>query len=403
MAFSPIDLFPASITAALEHLNIFNPDQYAKTRNFLNGTVSRLSPYITHGLVDIPFCVSHLLKKHYLSSEEKIIYEFAWREYYHHVWSHLNCNILQNIREPIWSGQYQDQLPQDIVNGSTGIPAIDQSVALLYEQGYLHNHTRMWLASYIVHLRKVDWKVGALWMYKHLLDGDLASNYLSWQWVAGTFSVKPYLFNAENVLRYAPMWDCTGTIIDQSYSDLEKQARCQPDCGAEPGAYPSLRQPDVFDYPPKELLHQNFTLIYDISEIISLKKCRLMHPWDLGKNHQNLEEPCIGILEIQFHKQFPWSMKRWAFVLNRLKEITNFIWIVDSSQTEKYSIKSNTLKAEVSILNTLNPGYCDWIKIHNPTVVQINRLFSNPNVLKTSFSKFYSSVNKDSILTKSKM
>ncbi|MGC8035725.1 FAD-binding domain-containing protein, partial [Salmonella enterica] len=74
------------------------------------------------------------------------------------------------------------------------------------------NHARMWLASYVVHLRKVHWRAGADWMVGHLLDGDLASNHLSWQWVAGTGSHKPYLFNAENVAKYAPAeWHSPGT------------------------------------------------------------------------------------------------------------------------------------------------------------------------------------------------
>ena len=95
-------------------------------------------------------------------------------------------------------------MPQDVLTGCTGITVIDEAVRTLYRTGYLHNHARMWLASYLVHLRKTDWKAGAMWMYRHLLDGDLASNALSWQWVAGTLTGKPYLFNAENVERYAP-------------------------------------------------------------------------------------------------------------------------------------------------------------------------------------------------------
>jgi deoxyribodipyrimidine photolyase len=48
------------------------------------------------------------------------------------------------------------------------------------------------------------WRAGADWLVLHLLDSDLASKHLSWQWVAGTASHKPCLFNAENVARYAP-------------------------------------------------------------------------------------------------------------------------------------------------------------------------------------------------------
>ncbi len=92
--------------------------------------------------------------------------------------------------------------------------------------GMLHNHARMWLASYVVHVRKVHWRAGADWLYGHLLDDDLASNHLSWQWVAGTGSTKPYFFNADNVARYAPTaWHSAGSVIDTSYEALDRIAR----------------------------------------------------------------------------------------------------------------------------------------------------------------------------------
>lgn len=82
--------------------------------------------------------------------------------------------------------------------------------------------TRLWLASYQMHVRKVHWRTGADWMWAHLLDGDLASNHLSWQWVTGTASARPYLFNAENVTRFAPAhWHSPATAIDAHYGALE--------------------------------------------------------------------------------------------------------------------------------------------------------------------------------------
>jgi deoxyribodipyrimidine photo-lyase len=60
----------------------------------------------------------------------------------------------------------------------------------------------MYVASYIVHFRRIKWQAGANWFLQHLLDGDEASNNFSWQWVASTFSNKPYIFNLENVDKY---------------------------------------------------------------------------------------------------------------------------------------------------------------------------------------------------------
>ena len=61
----------------------------------------------------------------------------------------------------------------------------------------------MYVAAYVVHWRRIRWQAGARWFLHHLVDGDPASNNLSWQWVASTFGQKPYIFNLENVRKYA--------------------------------------------------------------------------------------------------------------------------------------------------------------------------------------------------------
>ena len=88
----------------------------------------------------------------------------------------------------------------------------------------------MYLASYIVHFRRIKWQTGAKWFLHHLLDGDVASNNLSWQWVASTFSHKPYIFNLENVDKYFGKLVDTSPLTNQplhaSYEAL--QARLFP-------------------------------------------------------------------------------------------------------------------------------------------------------------------------------
>jgi deoxyribodipyrimidine photo-lyase len=88
----------------------------------------------------------------------------------------------------------------------------------------------MWLASYLVHWRRLRWQVGARWFLRHLLDGDPASNNLSWQWVASSFSHKPYFFNRSNLERYSGGRFCTtcglsnqGCPFEASYEQLEHQ------------------------------------------------------------------------------------------------------------------------------------------------------------------------------------
>jgi deoxyribodipyrimidine photo-lyase len=87
----------------------------------------------------------------------------------------------------------------------------------------------MWVAAWVVHWLKVRWQAGARWFLRHLLDGDLASNNLSWQWVASTFSHKPYIFNRANLERYTGGRYCAGCPsaaacpFDAGYPALERR------------------------------------------------------------------------------------------------------------------------------------------------------------------------------------
>lgn len=130
--------------------------------------------------------------KQLLNVQHKFVFELDWREYFRHVWAFRGEVIFESLGEgQLPRACYSSLLPKDIRHAATGVPVIDTAVRTLYASGYLHNHARMWLASYVVHIRKVHWRIAADWLYGHLLDGDLASNHLSWQWVAGTGSSKP--------------------------------------------------------------------------------------------------------------------------------------------------------------------------------------------------------------------
>jgi deoxyribodipyrimidine photo-lyase len=200
------------------------------------------------------------------------------------------------------------------------------AVKTLYATGYLHNHARMWLASYMVHLRKVHWRAGADWMYGHLLDGDLASNHLSWQWVAGTGSHKPYLFNAENVSRYAPSaWHSAGSVIDTTYEELDHLAR------SPLSVVSSSVQADDFAIDEPLLITQpptHLNLCTPNSNTVSGRDVWLVHPWSLGKlpEHLSANTVIVGVYVAEFHLAWPWSEKRWQFVNSRMTELTTERW-----------------------------------------------------------------------------
>lgn len=192
--------------AAVEQMGRIEPERYGRTRNFLDGAVTRLSMYIRHGVLSLTE-VRHaaLARVRHGAQAWKFIQELAWRDYWQRVWREIGDGIWQD-REPGKTGwrpdDYAPELPADIAEGRTGLACMDAFVHELVETGYLHNHARMWLAAYVVHWRRVRWQAGARWFLRHLLDGDPASNNLSWQWVASTFSHKPYFFNRANLERY---------------------------------------------------------------------------------------------------------------------------------------------------------------------------------------------------------
>lgn len=218
------------------------------------------------------------------------------------------------------------EVPDDIRRARTGIPVIDQAVRTLYATGYLHNHARLWLASYVVHLRKAHWRAGADWMIAHLLDGDLASNHLSWQWVAGTGSHKPYLFNASNVARYAPPgWHSAGTAIDASYEALTAMA-CDPQPVRAMPQGEGVDEPSTNFRPP-------FGSAPSATDVVG-RDVWLVHPWALGEPPSDLPAGCLklGWWPSGFHAAWPWSAARWEFVGVRMSALTSLQWHGSSQQ-----------------------------------------------------------------------
>ncbi len=221
--------------AAEAVLQQVNPERYAATRNHLNGAVTRLSAYLRHGVLTLAEVRRAVLNRAGAKAE-KLVQELAWRDYYQRVYARIGDGIWKD-RESSKTGwrpvDYAAELPADIAAGETGLMCIDSFAHELHRTGSLHNHARMWMAAYIIHFRRVRWQAGAAWFLAHLLDGDPASNNLSWQWVASTFAVKPYYFNRDNLEQFTDGQHCracqhyrNGCPFEATYDEL--QARLFP-------------------------------------------------------------------------------------------------------------------------------------------------------------------------------
>lgn len=196
--------------------------RYASSRNYVDGAVTYLSPYISRGVISTQQVFNHLTK---LSlpwyAIEKLVQELAWRDYWQEIWNNKGSAIhtdLKHDQAPI--SNYE--IPEGILMACTGIDAVDKAIKDLYKTGYMHNHMRMYVASICCNMANSHWLQPARWMYSHLLDGDLASNHLSWQWVAGAFSNKKYYANQDNINTYFRSSQ-KGTFLDIDYSLFDQQ------------------------------------------------------------------------------------------------------------------------------------------------------------------------------------
>ena len=211
--------FPTDYTAILKRLYAINPIAYANTRNYINGDVTYLSPYISRGVLSITQIAQAVLQKNEPYKIEKFLQELAWRLYWQSIWKTKGAALFTDIKQPQNNVQHH-QMVAAITQTNTGINALDTYINQLYKTGYMHNHVRMYLSSLACNIAHAHWLQPAQWMYYHLLDGDIASNTLSWQWVAGTFSSKKYYCNQENINRYTNT-NQTQTYLDTSYDALQ--------------------------------------------------------------------------------------------------------------------------------------------------------------------------------------
>jgi deoxyribodipyrimidine photo-lyase len=138
---------------------------------------------------------------------EKFTSEVLWRTYWKgwlqhrpQVWESYLAHWRRD-REAL-KGEPRERY-EAVLAARSGIDCLDAWVTELIDTGYLHNHARMWFASIWVFTLWLPWTLGAAFFLRHLLDGDPASNTLSWRWVAGLHTRgKHYLARAENIARY---------------------------------------------------------------------------------------------------------------------------------------------------------------------------------------------------------
>jgi len=343
----------------LARINCIEPKTYDKTRNYLDGSVTWLSPFLTHGIIDTIDIGKHVIANHTASASYRLLFELAWREYFHRTWQEQGDLIFGNLRSEQNGAKY-DQLPSAFLNADTGIDVVDECIRALLSQGTLHNHARMWVAGISCNLAQTRWLQPARWLHYHLLDGDLASNTLSWQWVAGTFSHKQYVANQDNINKYSRRRQI-GTWLDVPY--------------------------EAFDnFPIPEVLRQRSEARFAIDvpgKTIEAVQGRvaLRSIWDLNPLWQPKVDHQICFFDTDLLKQWPMSPKRWQFIQH---------WVDQCGASLVYGNleELNKALAKASVQRHEYPACCEW----PGNVIGREWLYSMPTCPIPSFSKFWKAV-----------
>nr|MBV6630936.1 deoxyribodipyrimidine photo-lyase [Oceanococcus sp. HetDA_MAG_MS8] len=167
-------------------------DDYAEDRNRpdLDGS-SALSPYLHHGQIS-PHRVwarAHSADRD-AESTRRFVAELGWREFAHHLLWHFPDTPRTNFNSrfnafPWRAGAACGDDLEAWQRGQTGIDIVDAGMRQLWSTGWMHNRVRMLVGSLLTKNLGIHWHAGADWFWDTLVDADLASNTLGWQWVAG--------------------------------------------------------------------------------------------------------------------------------------------------------------------------------------------------------------------------
>ncbi len=157
--------------------------RYTDTRNSvaIDGT-SRLSAALHFGTLS-PLEVAVRAGE---AGAEAYVRQIAWRDFNAQVLMHRPNASWDDYRaaEPVWNSDV-DAL-EAWKDARTGFPFVDAGMRQLIATGWMHNRTRMVVASFLTKDLMIDWRAGARHFMDWLTDGDVANNQLGWQWVAGT-------------------------------------------------------------------------------------------------------------------------------------------------------------------------------------------------------------------------
>ena len=322
--------------------------RYANGRNHDHGpgkhkAVSGLSPYIRRRLVSEQEVVAAALAAHGPEAAEKFVEEVIWRGYFKGwlerrptVWD----SYVQGLRADLAALDRDGRLRLDVERaqaGDTGLVCFDAWVEELVKTGYLHNHARMWFASIWIFTLGLPWRLGADFFYRHLLDGDAASNTLGWRWVAGLHTRgKPYRATAGNIAtctggRFTPLENELAEVV-QGLEATEPDG-LPPASPLRPVTPPQRGSPAALLITDEDCRIEEFDLgRLDIRTAATLSASHLRSPLPVAAAVARVEDSALadaaaraGFAPVRLRADRPETLVRWASEAGAEQIVTPYI------------------------------------------------------------------------------
>ncbi len=213
----------AGEVAALERWKYFKEnglDNYDESRNLagIDGT-SKLSAHLKWGEIHPRTLLAFLDES---KAHDTFRKEIAWREFYADV-LHNNPHTDKEYYAPRFAEMRYDKPDAKFEawkSGTTGFPFVDAAMRQLIREGWMHNRTRMVVASFLVKDLHLEWQLGADFFMEHLVDFDVASNAHGWQWTAGSGTDASPYYRVFNPIEQGKRFDAEGDYIRKYIQEL---------------------------------------------------------------------------------------------------------------------------------------------------------------------------------------
>lgn len=198
---------------------------YDSARDFPNedGT-SRLSPYLHFGQIGPREIIESLGKQTDSKGLRTFRSEIIWREFAYHVLYHFPDTPEKPLQPKFEKFPWKSNAGQRRAweKGQTGYPVVDAGMRQLWQTGWMHNRVRMIVGSFLVKHQLHSWFDGARWFWDTLVDADLASNTLGWQWAGGCGADAAPYFRIFNPITQGKKFDPDGDYIRRFVPELGK-------------------------------------------------------------------------------------------------------------------------------------------------------------------------------------